>query len=75
MWVRVPPPALLKIPAKLGIYSTMQAGGQPIEHSCRSRTPEAGEPGRKVAEEERRDNKRDEPIASNFDRLRQGPAI
>ncbi len=38
-------------------------------------TPEAGEPGRKAAEEERRDSKRDEPIASNLDRLRQGPAI
>jgi hypothetical protein len=41
----------------------------------RSRTPEAWEPARKVAEEERRDSERDEPIASNLDHLRRGPAI
>jgi hypothetical protein len=41
----------------------------------RSRTPEAWEPARKVAEEERRDSERDEPIASNLDHLPQGPAI
>lgn len=52
-----------------------QAGGQPIEHPCRRQNPDAGEPGRKVAEEKRRDSKCDEPIASNLDHLRQGPAI